>query len=119
MLQSVALHQFHGDEGLAFALVNFIDGADIRMVESGRRTSLAAKTFQALRIVSYIFWQEFQSNKAPQARIFRLINNAHSAATKYLNNSVVSDGLANHGLRTGHLRSVAQRKSIPQSGFQS
>jgi len=46
----------------------------------------------------YILWQEFQSNEAAQTRVFRLINDAHSAATKLLKNSIVSDGLADHGL---------------------
>src|ERR1700733_15352257 len=97
MLERLALQQFHRDKSLAFALINFIDSADIGMVESGCRASLAAETFQALRIVSHIFRQELQSNEAAQARVFRLIHHAHPTASKLLNNSIMSDGLANHG----------------------
>ena len=97
-LRVLALQQFHGDEGLAFALIDFVDGADIGMVESGCGASLATKTFQGLRIVSYIFWQELQSDKSAQARVFRLIYDAHSAAAELLNNAIVRDGLADHGL---------------------
>src|SRR6202035_1816865 len=98
MLEGAALQQFHGDEGLAFALINFINRADIGMVESGCRTSLTSKTFEALRIVSYIFREELQSDKAAQPCVFRLIHHAHSTTAKLLKNSIVSDGLAEHGL---------------------
>src|ERR1700680_3631979 len=97
MLKSAALQQFHRDESLALTLINFINGADIGMIERRRHASFTAKTFQALRIVSYIFRQELQSHESAQASVFGLINNAHPAATKLLNNSIMSDGLANHG----------------------
>ena len=97
MLESAALQQFHSDKSLVFAFINFINRADIGMVESGRRTSLATEAFQALRIVRYIFRQEFQSNETAQARVFRLIHHAHSTATKLFNNSIMSDRLADHG----------------------
>src|SRR5271156_1928239 len=40
-VQRLAVEELHGDEWLAVMLVNFIDGADIRMIQSGRRARLA------------------------------------------------------------------------------
>src|ERR1700730_4717935 len=96
MLESAALQQFHGNKSLAFAFIDFIDGADIGMVESRCRTCFAAKTFETLRIVGYIFRQELQSHGSAQTGVFRLIHHAHSTATKLLKNPIVRDGLANH-----------------------
>jgi hypothetical protein len=36
MLECLSLRQFHGDEVLAVRIVDFINRADIRMVERGR-----------------------------------------------------------------------------------
>src|ERR1700730_10046454 len=55
MREGVSLQQFHRDKGSALTLVDFIDGANVGMVESGCRTGLAPKTFEGLGIVSYFF----------------------------------------------------------------
>src|SRR6266542_5211302 len=50
--QSVALQQFHDNEGMPFMLFNLIDGADIGMVQRRRSLRLSFKALQGNRIVS-------------------------------------------------------------------
>src|SRR5215472_8783953 len=46
--------------------------------------------------------KEFQGNKAVQANVFSFVDHTHSAATKFLDNSVVRNGLADDGFGLGH-----------------
>jgi len=42
VLQGAAVEKLHGDEALAFLLADFIDGANVWMIQSGSRASFAA-----------------------------------------------------------------------------
>ena len=48
VLEGVPLQQFHHDEGLPLELVNFVDGADVGMIEAGGGPGLALKSLQGL-----------------------------------------------------------------------
>jgi hypothetical protein len=52
-----------------------------------------------LRVFGYVVGQELEGNKATELHIFCLVDNAHAAATKFLDDAVVRDGLADHGWR--------------------
>jgi hypothetical protein len=45
VLQRHAIEKFHGDERTSIEIADFVDGADVWMVERGGRTSLAPKAF--------------------------------------------------------------------------
>ena len=51
MLQRRAVHEFHGNKRLAVQLANFINRADMRMIQRGRRPRLSPKTLQRLRVL--------------------------------------------------------------------
>ncbi len=44
VLQRQPVQKLHDDEGLLTVLADFVDGADVGMIESGRRTSLSVET---------------------------------------------------------------------------
>src|SRR5581483_3519499 len=48
LLEGCPVKKLHSDEGLAFMLSNFINGANAGMVQSRSSTGFAAKTFQRL-----------------------------------------------------------------------
>src|ERR1700726_2213422 len=96
MLQRHAVEKLHHDEGLAFALADFVDGTDVGMIQSRRSTSLPAEAFERLRVSGNIFRQELEGDKATELRILGLIHNAHSPATELFDNAVVRNGLADH-----------------------
>src|ERR1700746_1597351 len=74
----------------------FVNRADIRMVESGSSSRLAAKTFKGLGVLRHIIRQEFQSNKPPKLGILGFVDNAHTTSPDLFEDAVVRDGLANH-----------------------
>src|SRR6266851_1928148 len=88
-LQRHAIQEFHGYEGTAVLLANVVNRADVGMVKSRSRTSLATKTFEGLRIVSYFFWQELQRHESAEACVLGLVHNTHTAATELFDNAVV------------------------------
>ncbi len=96
MLQGHAFEELHGDEALAVVLADFVDGADVGMVQRGGRARFAAETLQGLRVLGYIVGQEFQSDEAAEARVLGLVDDAHPAAAELLDDAVVRDGLADH-----------------------
>ena len=49
MLQRLALQQLHRDEGAAFVFANFVNRADIWMIQRRGRTRLALEAFDRLR----------------------------------------------------------------------
>ena len=102
MLQRHAFQKFHGDERVAILLANFVDGADVGMIQRRCGASFAAETFQCLRIARDVFRQEFQRDKAAELGIFRFVNDAHTAASQFFQDAIVGDGAADRRLRFRH-----------------
>src|ERR1700730_12790931 len=93
MLQRHAIQTLHGDEVLPLSLVNLEDHADVGMVQGRCGLSFALEAFQRLRVMRQVVWQELQRDKTVESRIFRLVDNAHTAAAEFLDDSVMRDGL--------------------------
>ncbi len=96
MLQGDAVEKLHGNERLLAMFTDFVDGADIGMIQRRRRARLPAKAFQRLRVARKFIRQKFEGNKAAQLGVLRLIDHTHAAATQLFDNAVVRDGLPNH-----------------------
>src|SRR5450755_4444334 len=96
VFQSYSVEEFHGDERLAVFLPYIVNGADIRVIQRGSRLGLALKTSQGLRVAGDLVRQEFHSDKTVQARVFRLVHDAHATAAQLLADPVMRDGLADH-----------------------
>jgi hypothetical protein len=58
--------------------------------------SFALETLAGLGVLSQLFWEKFQGYATAEALIFRLVDHAHSAATKLFQDAVMGDDLANH-----------------------
>src|ERR1022692_979111 len=72
VLQRHSVQKLHGDEGLPMLIVNFVDGADVRMVQRGSRLRLALKAGQSLRVLGNLVRQELQGSKAAQLYVLGL-----------------------------------------------
>ncbi len=95
-LERLALEEFHHDEDLAFVAADFMNGANVGVVEGGRSAGFALEAFQRLLVVGQIFGEKFQRNETSQSGVFGLVNNAHPAATQLFENAVVRDRTTNH-----------------------
>ena len=96
MFESLAVEKFHGDEVAAFEFVNFVDGADVGVIEGGGGLRFALETFEGLRVAGKIFGEKFQRDETAELGVFGFIDDAHSAAAELFQDAVVGDGLADH-----------------------
>ena len=96
MLQSVTVEELHGDEGTALVFADFVDGADVGVIEGRGGLGLAFETKQRFLVVREIVGQEFEGNETVEFGVFGFIDDAHTTATEFFDNAIVSDGLAEH-----------------------
>ena len=114
MLQRLPIKKLHGDERLPIVLPDFVNGADIRMVQCRSRLRLPLKPVQRLTIFRQIFRQKLQRHKTVQGDVFSLIDNTHPAAAQPFDNPVVRNSFANHSVsnpESGNVRREARNKS--------
>ena len=64
VLQRHAIEIFHHDERLTVLLANFVNRADIRMIQSRGSASFATKAFQRLWVAYDVVGKEFQRDEA-------------------------------------------------------
>ena len=96
VLECLALHEFHGDEGLTLVLVDVVDGADMGVVEGGAGPGLAPEPLQGHRVAEEFLRQELQRDGAVQAGVLGLVDDTHASAADLLQDAVVGDGLTDH-----------------------
>ena len=65
MLQRRAVQILHGDESFAAVVVNFVDSADVGMIQCRGGFRFALETAKRLRIFGHIVRQKFQGHKRP------------------------------------------------------
>ena len=97
LFQGLPLEVFHSNEGLSVVIADFIDGANIGMIQCGSSLSFAFKAAQSLRIWRESVRKELQGNEAVQLGVFSLVHNTHTAAAELFDDTVMRDGLAKHG----------------------
>jgi hypothetical protein len=56
----------------------------------------ALKAGKRLRITGNLLGQELEGDKAMQPSVLGLVDDAHAAASEFLDDTVVRDGLAEH-----------------------
>ena len=88
--------QFHGDEPQLTGFFDRVNGADAGVIQRGGRARFAQEAFQRLRITAGTFRQEFQRYAPAEFCVFGFIHHAHSAAPKFAENAIVTDGFVQH-----------------------
>ncbi len=97
MFQRLAAEALHHDEDMSLMLADFVDGADVGMIQRGCGAGLAAKSFEGLRILRGIVGKKFQGDEAAELGVFRFVDDTHPSAAKEFKDAVVRDCLADHG----------------------
>src|ERR1022692_3558514 len=111
----------HDDEGLPLLLPDFMNRADIGMVQCGRGLRFSLEASQCLRVSGDLFRQELQGNKTMEDYVLSLIDHAHPATAQLLDDLVVRDSLADHlaeilGLRVGQVNEGQQVSASQRYG---
>ncbi len=94
--KSRAVEILHRDEAPALRFTDFVDHADVGMVQGGSGTRFPAKSFQHDRVLGDQFRQEFKRHQPAQLGVLGLVDDTHPAATQFLDDPVVRDGMADH-----------------------
>ena len=100
MLQSLTVEELHRDVRPVVGLADFVNGANIRVIQGRSGPRLPAEALQRLGITSQILGQKLQRNKPPQLGVLGLIHDSHPAATELLDDAIMRDGLADHWLKS-------------------
>src|SRR5271154_7028337 len=96
MLQRQSIQKLHGDECLAVLVVDFVDGADVGVIQRRGRLGFALKTGERLRVFGYVVGQELKGYEPAELYVFGFVDHTHPAAAEFLDDAIVRDGLADH-----------------------
>ncbi len=97
VFQGIAIQKLHDDEPLPLMAGNFVDGANVGMVQGGGGPRLTAKTLQRLGIVRHFVRQKLQGHEAAEHEVFRLVHHPHAPAAQLFQDAIVRDGVTDHG----------------------
>jgi hypothetical protein len=64
------------------------------------------KAAQCLKVSRYIVREEFQRDKAVQARVFGLIHNTHAATAELLDDAIVGNCASEGGREISHIAGI-------------
>ena len=94
--QRFAFDIFHGDEGTAFVLADFVYGDDVGVVQCSGRFGFAAKTLVEISIGDIVLWQEFERDFAGEGDIFGKVDFTHAAFANFFEDAVMEYVVTNH-----------------------
>ena len=80
-------------------VVDFVNGADVGMVQCGSGLGFPLKAAERLRVFGNVVGQELESHETTELNVLGLVHDTHTTAAQLLNNAVVRDGLADHSCR--------------------
>src|SRR5579883_2903075 len=110
--QSAAVQELHREEGTPLIVANVIDSANGRMIQKGSGTCFTSEALQSNRVLCEVFGKELQGDAAAKAHVLGLIDDTHPTAAQLLENTIVRNGLADHGKNSRSRR----HKSKPWQG---
>ena len=97
-----AFEILHDDVGEAVLRADFVDGADVGMVERRGGAGFAAETLEGLRIVGGFGRKKFQRDEAAELDVFGFVDDTHASATNAFENAVTGQGSAKERIDLGH-----------------
>ena len=98
MFERPPFEQLHHEELLPLVLADVVDRADVRVIQRRRRARLALKALRGRRVARQLGRQELDGDLPAEANILGAVDDAHAAAAKLLEDPVMRDGLAKHGM---------------------
>jgi hypothetical protein len=72
---------------------DFVDGANVRVIQGRCGFSFTLETHQSLRVLGFVVWKEFESDKAIEFDVLSFVHHAHPAASELFENAVMRDDL--------------------------
>ena len=95
--EGASLEQFHGDEGSALVVADFVDGADVGVVEGRGGARLAREAVEGVGALADAVGKELEGDLSAELRVEGAIDDTHAALAEAVEDVVVRDALAEHG----------------------
>jgi hypothetical protein len=89
VLEGLSFQQFHHDERLTLELVNFVDDANVGVIEARGGPSFPLKSLQGHGVADQFRREKLQGDTSTQAEILGAVDYPHTAATQLFFDSVV------------------------------
>ena len=89
--QALAVDVLHDDEDVAVLFADFVDGADVGMVERGRGLCLVDQPLPGLMAAGQRLGQHLDGDFAPERAVFREKDLSHTARAELPDDSVMAD----------------------------
>jgi len=97
IFQGGAFQQFHGDEGESVLFGDFVDGANVGVIEGGGGARLQPKTLESSAVPCQVWREKLESHMTPEAQVFRFIYDTHASAAEFFDDAVMGDGFPEFG----------------------
>ena len=94
--QRLSFDEGEDDENPAFGLVDFVNRADVGMVERSRGARLAFEALESFLAPQKVGGEKLERNGTPEFHVLGLVDDAHAALTELLKDPIVTDRLAYH-----------------------
>ena len=94
--QCSSLDMLHGDEDKSVLFTDFVDGADVGMVERRSHLGLADQACASRLVASHLGRQDLQNDLAVQPFIPGKISHTHAASPDGFDDVVMAQGAAEH-----------------------
>src|SRR5438094_2210421 len=117
LFECLPFQVLHNNEGPSVIFANFVDGADIWMVQRRCSAGFTAEALEGLRILCDGIGQKFQGYKTAELSIFGAIYHTHASAAQLVQDSVMRDRLPRNGICVGHRREHLSREKRCESDF--
>ena len=102
LLHGLALQKLHGNEAMGIVLADFVDRADVGMIQRGSSARFAEKSFEGLLVAGNLIRKKLQGDGAAQRGVLGSVNHPHPAAAEFFDDAVMGHDLANEGIRRRH-----------------
>src|ERR1700693_3926947 len=96
VFESLALQKLHGNEGQAIVLADFVDGANVGMIQRRGGARFARDSCERLPVFNQLFGKKLEREESAQRGVFSLVHHTHAPTTQLLKNPVAGNDLANH-----------------------
>jgi hypothetical protein len=89
LCERLALEELHDDEVLPLVLLDGVNRADARMVQRRGGTRLALEALERRSVLGKLGGQELERDAAAEARVLRLVHDAHPTASETAHDRVM------------------------------
>jgi hypothetical protein len=116
VLERLPFEELHGDKPSRVALIDFVNGADIRVIERRGRLRLALEAGQRLRVLGYFIAKKFQGHEAVKGYFLGFVDDIHSAPPSFSMMQKWEIVSPESGEESGIAADIIQRPQASQRG---